>query len=56
MLPSLQRIESEGKVFIVFAGGVEVICEINVPADGSLAAWSRIWERLEMTIGDTKVS
>ena len=33
-----------------------MICEINVPADGSLAAWSRIWERLEMTIGDTKVS
>ena len=28
-----------------------MICEINVPADGSLAAWSRIWERLEMTTG-----
>jgi len=43
MSPSLQRIESEGKVFVVFVGGVEVVfCRVEKIGDDG---WSRKFHR-----------
>jgi len=43
MSPSLQRIESEGKVFVVFVGGVEVVfCRVEKIGDDG---WSQKVQR-----------